>query len=33
MADVFLTQKGLKELEDRLELLKSVKRREVAEKI
>ena len=33
MADEFLTQKGLKELEDRLELLKSVKRREVAEKI
>ena len=33
MADVILTKEGLKELEDRLEYLKSVKRREIAEEI
>ena len=33
MADVILTKEGLKELEDRLDYLKSVKRREIAEEI
>jgi len=31
--EVILTQDGLKKLEDELEMLKSVKRREVAERI